>query len=104
MLISEELKHTSEFLLPTSKYCRECERFARRIVDNMNDTPTQLIGMSPNSAIKLERVYFKLSTKYYCPIDVDEPQLPKGTTIRFLLAKEEWKNDPFEQYRITDPI
>ncbi|CAI2196876.1 16165_t:CDS:2, partial [Funneliformis geosporum] len=33
----------------------ECERFARRIVDNMNDSPTQLIGMRPNDAMKLER-------------------------------------------------
>ncbi|CAG8496643.1 10653_t:CDS:2 [Gigaspora margarita] len=33
--------------------------------------------------------------------------LPTGehcTTIRFLLASGEWKNDPFERHRITDPI
>jgi hypothetical protein len=29
-----------EFLLPTGKRCRKCERFARRIVDNMNDSST----------------------------------------------------------------
>ncbi|CAG8824746.1 6980_t:CDS:1, partial [Dentiscutata erythropus] len=79
-------QYAIEFLLPTGERCRECERFARRIVDNMNDTPTRLIGMSPNSAIKLERVYSKPSTKYYHPIGADEPQLPKGTIVRFLLA------------------
>ncbi|CAI2188049.1 10873_t:CDS:2, partial [Funneliformis geosporum] len=45
-----------EFLLPTGERCRECKRFARRIVDNMNDSPTRLIGMRPNDAMKLERV------------------------------------------------
>jgi hypothetical protein len=97
-------QYAVEFLLPTGERCRECERFARRIVDNMNDTPTRLIGMSPNDAMKLKRVYSKPSVKYNCPIGVDEPQLSKGTTIRFLLAKGEWENDPFELRRITDPI
>ncbi|CAG8760042.1 24484_t:CDS:1, partial [Gigaspora margarita] len=97
-------QYAIEFLLPISKRCRECERFARRIVDNMNDTTTQLIGMSPNEATKLERVYSKLSIKYNRPIGVDELRLSKSTTIRFLLAFGEWKNDPFERHRITDPI
>ena len=70
----------------------------------MNDSPTRLIGMKPNDAMKLERVYSKPSVKYNRPIGVDEPQLPKGTTVRFLLAKGEWENDPFERRRITDPI
>jgi len=82
-------QYSVEFLLPTSKRCRECERFARKIVDNMNDNPTRLIGMRPNDAMKLERVYSKPSVKYNRPIGVDEPQLPKGTTVRFLLAKGE---------------
>ncbi|CAG8654311.1 13840_t:CDS:2, partial [Gigaspora rosea] len=94
----------TEFLLPTGERYRECERFARRIVDNMNDTTTQLIGMSPNEATKLEWVYSKPSIKYNRPIGVDEPRLSKGTTIRFLLAPGEWENDLFEQHRITDPI
>ena len=74
-------QYSVEFLLPTGKRCRECERFARRIVDNMNDSPTRLIGMRPNDAMKLERVYSKPSVKYNRPIGVDEPQLPKGTTV-----------------------
>ena len=85
-----------EFLLPTSKRYRECEQFARKIVDNMNDSLTRLIGMSSNNAAKLERIYFKLSVKYNRPIGVDESQLLKGTTIRYLLASGEWENDPFE--------
>ncbi|CAG8629189.1 41540_t:CDS:2, partial [Gigaspora margarita] len=64
------------------KRYRECEQFARKIVDNMNDIQTRLIGMSPNSAIKLEQVYSKPSTKYYRPIE----------------------NNPFERRRITDPV
>ena len=32
------------------------------------------------------------------------PSCQKGTTVRFLLAKGEWENDPFERRRITDPI
>ncbi|GES82750.1 hypothetical protein RCL_jg11559.t1 [Rhizophagus clarus] len=91
-----------KFLLSTGKRCRECERFARRIVDNMNDSLTRLIGMSPNDATKLERIYSKPSVKYNRPIGINEPQLPKGTTIQFLLAPEEWENDLFERHRITD--
>ena len=82
-------QYSIEFLLPTGKRCRECERFARRIVDNMNDTPTRLIGMSPNDATKLERIYSKPSVKYNHPIGIDEPQLPKSITVRFLLAPGE---------------
>ncbi|PKY36462.1 hypothetical protein RhiirB3_459126, partial [Rhizophagus irregularis] len=70
-------QYSVEFLLPTGERCRECERFARRIVDNMNDTPTRLIGMSPNNATKLKQIYFKPSVKYNRPIGIDEPQLPK---------------------------
>ncbi len=89
-------QYSVEFLLSTGERCRECEQFVRRIVGNMNDSPTRLIGMSPNDTTKLKRIYFKLSVKYNRSIGVDEPQLSKGTTIRFLLAPEEWKNDPFE--------
>ena len=62
----------------------------------MNDSLTRLIGMSSNNATKLERIYFKLSVKYNRPKGVDESQLLKGTTIRYLLASGEWENDPFE--------
>ncbi|CAB4494751.1 unnamed protein product [Rhizophagus irregularis] len=69
-------QYSVEFLLPTGERCRECERFARRIVDNMNDTPTRLIEMSPNNATKLERIYSKPSVKYNHPIDDSGPQRP----------------------------
>ncbi|CAG8755769.1 21996_t:CDS:2, partial [Dentiscutata erythropus] len=36
-------QYVIEFLLPTGECCKECERFARRIVNNMNDTPTRWI-------------------------------------------------------------
>ncbi|PKC53333.1 hypothetical protein RhiirA1_404387, partial [Rhizophagus irregularis] len=49
-------------------------------------------------------IEFLLPTGKRCRECVDEPQLPKGTTIRFLLAPGEWENDPFERRRITDPI
>ncbi|CAG8711372.1 14044_t:CDS:2, partial [Cetraspora pellucida] len=68
-------QYAIEFLLPTGEQCRACERFARRIVDNMNVIPTQLIGMSSNSAIKLKQVYSKPSTKYYYPVGADKPQI-----------------------------
>ncbi|CAG8617407.1 12816_t:CDS:2, partial [Acaulospora morrowiae] len=70
-------QYSIEFLLPTGKRCRECERFARKIVNNMNDSSTRLIGMSPNDATKLERIYSEASVKYNRPIGVDESQLPK---------------------------
>ncbi|CAB4403226.1 unnamed protein product [Rhizophagus irregularis] len=41
------------------------------------DSPTRLIGISPNNATKLERIYSKPSVKYNRPIGVNEPQLPK---------------------------
>ncbi len=74
-------QYSVEFLLPTGKRCRECKWFARRIVDNMNDSTTRLIRMRPNDTMKLERVYSKLSVKYNHPIGVDESQLLKGTTV-----------------------
>ncbi|CAG8556656.1 3613_t:CDS:2 [Dentiscutata erythropus] len=61
-------QYVIEFLLPTGECYRECERFAKRIVNNMNDIPTWLIGMSPNNT--------------------DEPQLSKETIVRFLLASD----------------
>ncbi|CAG8698048.1 8241_t:CDS:1 [Acaulospora morrowiae] len=97
-------QYSVEFLLPASERCRECERFAKRIVDNMNDTPTRLIRMSPNDVTKLEWIYSKPLVKYNRPIGVNESQLEKGTTICFLLVPGEWKNNPFERRRITDPI
>src|SRR6266540_7409509 len=74
-------QYSVEFFLPISERCRECERFARKIVDNMNDSPTRLIRMNPNDATKLEQIYSKPSVKYNRPIGIDESQLPKGTTI-----------------------
>src|SRR6266498_4521743 len=72
-------QYSIKFLLPTGKRCRECKRFAKKIVDNMNNSPTRLIGMNPNDATKLKRIYSKLSVKYNRPIGIDELQLPKGT-------------------------
>ncbi|CAG8723088.1 37625_t:CDS:1 [Gigaspora margarita] len=66
-------QYAIEFFLPTSECYKERERFARRIVDNTNNTPTWLIGMNPNDATKLEQVYSKPSVKYNRPIGVDEP-------------------------------
>jgi hypothetical protein len=84
-------QYSIEFLLPTGKRCRECERFARRIVDNMNDTPTRLIGMSPNDATKLEWIYSKPSVKYNRPIGVNEPSCQKALLSDFCLLKENGK-------------
>ncbi len=84
-------QYSVEFLLPTGERCRECERFARRIVDNMNDSPTRLIRMRPNNAMKLERVYFKSSVKYNRPIGVDEPSCQKVSLSDFCLLKENGK-------------
>ena len=47
----------------------------------MNDSSTQLIEMSPNNITKFEQIYFKPSVKYNHPIGIDEPQLPKSTTV-----------------------
>ncbi|EXX60038.1 hypothetical protein RirG_183570 [Rhizophagus irregularis DAOM 197198w] len=82
-------QYSIEFFLPTGKCCRKCEQFARKIVDNINNSPTQLIEMSLNDATKLERIYSKPSVKYNHPIGVNKSQLPKSTTIRFLLAPGE---------------
>ncbi|GES84123.1 hypothetical protein RCL_jg20487.t1 [Rhizophagus clarus] len=87
-------RHTSFAMI--DNYARHFSRRVfknQRIVDNINDSLTRLIGMSPNDTTKLERIYSKPSVKYNHPIGVDEPQLPKGTTIRFLLAPGE-KNPP----------
>ena len=56
-------QYSIKFLLSTDKHYRECEQFARKIVDNMNDSPTWLIRMSLNDATKLEWIYSKLSVK-----------------------------------------
>ncbi|CAI2181683.1 17961_t:CDS:2 [Funneliformis geosporum] len=54
-------QYSIEFLLSTSKRYRECKQFARKIVDNMNDSLTRLIGMSPNDTTKLERGYWEIT-------------------------------------------
>ncbi|CAG8749366.1 4014_t:CDS:2, partial [Dentiscutata erythropus] len=41
-------QYVIEFLLPTGERYKEYKRFARRIVNNMNDTPTRITPSFPN--------------------------------------------------------
>ncbi|CAG8438831.1 9099_t:CDS:2 [Cetraspora pellucida] len=51
----------------------------------MNNNKTRLIGISPDNAMTLREVILKVTIKPKRPIDKDELQLQKGTTVRYLL-------------------
>jgi len=72
------------------------------IVDDLNNSITRLIGMSPATAILKDEV-FALPSKIpkYRLVGEDEECLPSGTLVRYLLDNSDYKGG---RRRATDPI
>ena len=67
------------------------------LVDELNDTETEMIGMKPKNAIKLDEVPL-VARESYPPEEV----LPEDGLYRYLLQPSEEHND--QQHRATDRI
>ena len=67
------------------------------LVDELNDTTTEMIGMKPKDAIKLDEVPL-VDRESYPPEEV----LPEDGLYRYLLQPSEEHND--QRHRATDGI
>ena len=101
--------HTLEIenINTSNRYSAYVNMILEVIFDNMNHTPTRLIGMTPSHAMTLEKVISKPSIKPKRPVGENEEQIPKGTTVRYLLKPGElegghrrWATDPYWSLRI----
>ena len=74
----------------------------QEIVDDINNTVTRLIGMTPAEAIQNDEV-FALPSKIRIDrlVGMDEKCLPAESLVRYLLDKSEYKGG---RRRATDPI
>ena len=92
--------------LSTGKVSKKWIADLRSIVQEMNNMVTRLIKMKPVDAIKLERV--PQPEHKYTKKDANM-KLEIGTTVRYLLNKDEIQNPAsskitIERRRLTDPI
>ena len=92
-----------DFLLPLSNRSRDWVRSLHVNDDIFNNSPTQLIDMSPNKAVKKalkgKKIIAKPSVEHRRPVGYNEPLLPSYTEVRHLLEPgklEGWKR------RVTD--
>ncbi|CAG8486673.1 1715_t:CDS:1 [Ambispora gerdemannii] len=78
-----------DFHLPLSERCRSWVKGLRINDDIYNDTPTRLIHMSPNEAVKRalkgEKIFADPSVKHRRPIGFDEPRLSYKDSVLYLL-------------------
>jgi hypothetical protein len=94
-----------DFLLPLSERSRDWVRSLRVNDDIFNNTPTRLIGMSPNEAIERalngEKIIAKPTVKHKRPIGYDESCLSYYDLVRYLLKPGELEHGPARR-RVTD--
>ncbi|RHZ78663.1 hypothetical protein Glove_158g91 [Diversispora epigaea] len=92
-----------DFLLPLSERCTSWVKDLRNNDNIYNDTPTRLIHMSPNEAVKRalkgEKIIADLAVKHRRPIGFDEPRLTYKDSVLYLLEPGELE---FGKRRITD--
>ena len=92
-----------DFHLPLSERCRSWVKGLRINDDIYNDTPTRLIHMSPNEAVKKaikgEKIIADPSVKHRRPIGFNEPRLSYKDSVLYLLEPGELE---FGKRRITD--
>ncbi|GES83474.1 hypothetical protein RCL_jg27732.t1 [Rhizophagus clarus] len=78
-----------DFHLPLTDRSRAWVKGLRINDDNYNNTPTKLIGMSPNEAVKKalkgKKIIARPSVKHRRPVGYNEPLLPSYTEVRHLL-------------------
>ncbi|CAH1770247.1 8578_t:CDS:1, partial [Entrophospora sp. SA101] len=94
-----------DFLLPSSERCRFWVKNLHIDDDIYNDTPTRLIHMSPNEAVKKalkgEKIIAKPSVKHRRPIGYNEPRLTHNDSVLYLLELGELEFG-FTKRRITN--
>ncbi|CAG8570021.1 10086_t:CDS:1 [Acaulospora colombiana] len=92
-----------DFILPLTERCRAWVKGLRLNDDIYNDTPTRLIHMSPNEAVKRalkgEKIIADPSVKHRRPIGFNEPRLTYKDSVLYLLEPGELE---FGKSRITD--
>ncbi|CAJ0630231.1 10740_t:CDS:2 [Entrophospora sp. SA101] len=92
-----------DFLLPLSERCTSWVKDLCNNDDIYNDTPTRLIHMSPNEAVKRalkgEKIIADPSVKHRRPIGFNEPRLSYKDSVLYLLEPGELE---FGKRRITD--
>ena len=96
-----KIQYAIESKLPAGERSTLWNMILEVIFDNMNNSPTRLIGMTPSHAMTLEKVISKPSIKPKRPIGKDELRLQKGTTVRYLLKPGELEGG--HVHRKTDP-
>ncbi|CAG8545823.1 11166_t:CDS:2 [Ambispora gerdemannii] len=78
-----------DFHLPLTERWRSWVKGLRINDDIYNDTPTRLIHMSPNEAVKRalkgEKIFADPSVKHRRPIGFDEPRLSYKDSVLYLL-------------------
>ena len=87
-----------DFHLPLTDRSRAWVKGLRINDDIYNNTPTRLIGMSPNEAVKKalkgKKIIARPSVEHRRPVGYNEPLLPSYTEVRHLLEPSElegWK-------------
>jgi hypothetical protein len=72
------------------------------IIDDLNNSITRLLGITPNEAI-LKKMVFALPSKIPIdrPVGINEKRLSIGTTVRYLLDKSDYEGS---RRQATDPI
>jgi hypothetical protein len=96
-----KIQYAIESKLPAGERSTLWNMILEVIFDNMNNSPTRLIGMTPSHAMTLEKVISKPSIKPKRPVGENEEQIPKGTTVRYLLKPGELEGG--HRRRLTDP-
>jgi hypothetical protein len=69
------------------------------IVEDINNSITKLIGMTPAKAIKKKKVYAKSSCRYDRPIGYNESRLSYNDNVRYLLEHGEFEGGPRQSLR-----
>ena len=82
-----------DFYLPLTDRSRAWVKGLRINDDIYNNTPTRLIGMSPNEAVKRalkgKKIIARPSVEHRRPVGYNEPLLPSYTEVRHLLEPGE---------------
>ena len=75
MKIIYDIQYAIESKLPAGEHSTLWNMILEVIFDNMNNSPTRLIGMSPSHAMTLEKVISKPSIKPKRPVGENEEQM-----------------------------
>ncbi|CAG8746753.1 23329_t:CDS:2 [Cetraspora pellucida] len=83
------IQDAQELLLPLPKRSRAWVKNLPIIINDLNNSVTQLLGITPNEAIKKKFVYAKASKPKYGPIGYNEIRLIYNDLVLYLLKPGE---------------